>query len=264
MKYFRLAKIVQASVLLSFSALTPQVFAQAGQLEQAVDAGQQINQSASRSQQKVNLLNKKIQNKLQQFKTVNKEFEGLQVYNKQMQTQINNQLDEMAQLAVSMEQVSIIERQISPLMQRMITTLESFVALDVPFLAQERDKRINDLTSMLTRADIAVSEKFRRVLEAYQVEVDYGRTIEAYTGLLEVNGSERDVDFLRIGRVSLVYKTRDGNTMGVWDQQTKSWQPLPADYRLGVNKGLRIARKQLAPDLLMVPIAQSPSSTTKS
>jgi hypothetical protein len=264
MKGFTLAKIAQASLLLSFSVLAATVNAKDAQLEQAVAAGQEINYSANASQQKVNKISAQIQTKLQQFKTVNKEFDGLQVYNKQMQKQINHQLAEMEQLAVSMEQVSIIERQVSPLMERMITSLELFVALDIPFLEQERNKRVTDLKTMLTRADIAVSEKFRRVLEAYQIEVDYGRTIEAYTGLLEVDGSERNVDFLRIGRVSFVYKTRDGNIMGVWEQQTKSWQPLPADYRLGVNKGLRIARKQLAPDLLMVPIAKTSPSITKS
>jgi uncharacterized protein (DUF885 family) len=265
MKKFTLKKVAQTVLLLSCSAVIINVNAQETQLEQVVDSGKKINDSASASQQKVNKINEQIHTKLQQFKAVNKELDGLQVYNNQMQKQINHQLAEMGQLAVSMEQVSIIERQISPLMARMISTLSTFVALDIPFLAQERDKRVADLKAMLTRADIAVSEKFRRVLEAYQVEVDYGRTIEAYTGLLDVNGSERDVDFLRIGRVSLVYKTRDGNTMGVWDQQTKSWQLLPADYRLGVNKGLRIARKQLAPDLLIVPIVKTrPSTTTKS
>jgi len=254
MKYPALASVIQASLLISVTTYSAMSFAQDSQLKEVVSAGQQINQSASRSQQKVDQLTEHTQTKIQAFKTVNKELDGLQVYNKQMQVQVQHQLSQLDELAVSMEQVSIIERQISPLMARMISTLETFVELDVPFLEQERTKRINDLKSMITRADIAVSEKFRRVLEAYQVEVDYGRTIEAYTGLLAVNGSERDVDFLRIGRVSLVYKTRDGNTLGVWQKSSKSWQALDGDYRLAINKGLRIARKQLAPDLMIVPI----------
>ena len=261
MKYHPLAKVLKASLLIGASVSSAFCFAQAdvtqdNQLNSVVNAGQEINQSANKSQQKVNKLTEQTQTKLQQFKTVNKEFDGLQVYNLQMQQQIDHQLSQLDELATSMEQVSIIERQISPLMSRMITTLESFVALDVPFLEQERAKRITDLKEMITRSDIAVSEKFRRVLEAYQVEVDYGRTIEAYTGILTVDGSEKDVDFLRIGRVSLVYKTRDGNTMGVWQKSSKSWQPLDSDYRLGINKGLRIARKQLAPDLMIVPIIE--------
>ena len=249
-----LSKLACLTLLCSASAVSLSAFAQNTQLDDVVKAGEKINQSAEKSQKKIDSINDQIVSKIQQFKTVNKEIDGLAVYNNQMQKQLNNQLSELDALANSMEQVSIIERQISPLMSRMIDTLEEFVALDVPFLAEERSNRIANLKSMLERADIAVSEKFRRVLEAYQVEVDYGRTIEAYTGLLTIDGSEQNVDFLRIGRVSFIYQTRDGSKMGLWDTKTKAWAALPASYRTDINKGLRIARKQLAPDLVVVPL----------
>jgi hypothetical protein len=255
MKQITLPKRMQLALIVAAMAMP--ALAQENQLTDVVAAGQQINQSANKSQQKIDAISTKLLTKLQQFKTVNKELDGLNVYNKQMNKQLENQLKDLAQLDISMEQVSIIERQISPLMARMISTLEEFVTLDMPFLPTERSQRLVGLKSMLDRADIAVSEKFRRVLEAYQVEVDYGRTIEAYTGLLMVNGVERDVDFLRIGRVSFVYQTRDGQQLGMWQQSSQSWQPLSAEYRLPVNKALRIARKQLAPDLIIVPVAQN-------
>ncbi len=241
-------------MLCSASVVSLSSFAQNAQLEDVVKAGEKINESASQSQEKINGFSDVIVSKVQEFKTVNKEVDGLNIYNGQLKKQIDNQLAELSALSSSIEQVSIIERQISPLMARMITTLEQFVALDVPFLAEERSNRISSLYSMLERADIAVSEKFRRVLEAYQVEVDYGRTIEAYTGLLEVDGSEQNVDFLRIGRVSFIYQTRGGSSAGLWDTETKTWTQLPASYRSDINKGLRIARKQLAPDLVVIPL----------
>ncbi|GAA0820941.1 DUF3450 domain-containing protein [Colwellia asteriadis] len=257
---------LQASSLLFTGALLAQTTnTQAdSQLNKVVEAGENITQSAAKSQQKVNKLTEKVQTKLQQFKTVTKEVDGLTVYNQQMQNQLDNQMAELAQLAQSMEEVSVIERQISPLMARMITTLEDFIALDVPFLPVERAKRVNDLKAMMNRADIAVSEKFRRVLEAYQIEVDYGRTIEAYSGTLALNGQNTDVDFLRVGRVSLVYQTRDGSQLGQWQQTNGKgdWQALSQDYRLGVNKALRIARKQLAPDLMMIPLTTNISNGT--
>ena len=266
----KLSKLAKASLLLSVSStslvFSSQSFADrltdtnSDQLTHIVDASQQINNSAAKSQKKVNRFTEQAQSKLQQFHTVTKELDGLTVYNQQMISQLDNQLSELEQIAQSMTQVSIIERQISPLMARMITTLENFVALDVPFLEAERSKRINDLNTMMTRADIAVSEKFRRVLEAYQVEVDYGRTIEAYSGMLNLGGQPMDVDFLRIGRISLVYQTRDGSQLGQWHQQKGQWQALSQDYRLGINKALRIARKQLAPDLIFVPLANVDTS----
>ncbi len=274
----KLSKLAKASLYLSLSA-SSLIFATSANatdpstntsLNEVVNAGQNINQSAAKSQLKVNNLTEQAQTKLQQFHVVTKEVDGLSVYNQQMQAQLDSQLAELAQLANSMEEVSVIERQISPLMARMISTLESFVDLDVPFLPIERTKRIEDLKSMMNRADIAVSEKFRRVLEAYQIEVDYGRTIEAYSGILPIDGKQMDVDFLRIGRVSLVYQTRDGSRLGEWQKmsgkngQTGQWKVLSQDYRLGINKALRIARKQLAPDLIIVPISggQVPSNET--
>jgi len=262
----KLSKLAKASLYLSLSASSILLATSASAndpLSKVVDAGQNINQSAAKSQQRVNNLTEQTQSKLQQFHGVTKELEGLTVYNQQMQSQLDNQVAELTQIAESMTQVSVIERQISPLMARMITTLESFVALDVPFLTQERSKRINDLKTMMTRADIAVSEKFRRVLEAYQIEVDYGRTIEAYSGKIAIDGQQMDVDFLRIGRISLVYQTRDGSKLGLWHQQSEQWQPLSQDYRQGINKALRIARKQLSPDLIFVPLAQTATSTAE-
>ena len=259
----KLSNLAKASLLLSLSAgslLSSAAIANVSnqqQLDKVVDAGQEINQSASKSQLKVNGYTEQVQTKLQQFNGVTKELDGLNVYNQQMQDQINNQVSELAQLAKSIEEVSVIERQISPLMARMISTLKDFVALDVPFLPEERNKRINDLDEMMSRADISVPEKFRRVLEAYQIEVDYGRTIEAYSGLLTVEGQQMDVDFLRVGRVSFVYQTRDGSRLGQWNADSSQWQELSQDYRLGVNKALRIARKQLAPDLIMVPLSNT-------
>ena len=224
-------------------------------LKPAVKVATQINESATNSQVKINNITDQIDSKLQQFKTVNKEIDGLEIYNGQLRKQIDNQLKEMAALNASIDDVSVIERQITPLMMRMIDGLEQFVALDVPFLAEERSKRINSLKDMMDRADIAPSEKFRRVMEAYQVEMDYGRTLEAYAGLHIIDGQERNVDFLRVGRTALIYQTRDAALQGSWNKQSGQWEALPSSYRTQITKGLRMAKKQLAPDLLMLPVA---------
>ncbi|WP_137165866.1 DUF3450 domain-containing protein [Salinimonas lutimaris] len=244
------------SLLLASAMMASSAMAQDDDvLKPVVDEAAKINESAAKSQEKINNITDQIDSKLQQFKTLNKEIEGLEVYNAQLKKQIANQNQEMEDLNASIDEVSVIERQITPLMIRMIDGLEQFVALDVPFLAEERAKRITDLKKLMERADVAASEKFRRVMEAYQVEMEYGRTMEAYNGIHEINGQERDVEFLRLGRTALIYQTRDASKQGVWNKQTRQWEELDSSYRTQVTKGLRMAKKQLAPDLLMMPVA---------
>ena len=83
-------------------------------------------------------------------------------------------------------------------MLKMIDALDQFVELDMPFLLEERRQRVAFLRTLLERSDVTVAEKFRRLLEAYEIENDYGRTIESYKGSLDVDGASREVDFLRI------------------------------------------------------------------
>ncbi|MEM0911850.1 MAG: DUF3450 domain-containing protein [Pseudomonadota bacterium] len=226
-------------------------------LEPANEIATDINDSAANSQNTINNIAGQIDSKVQDYKTLLKEIEGLEVYTGQLERQIANQETEMADLNASIDEVSVIERQITPLMIRMIEGLEQFIALDVPFLPEERADRLEELKVLMDQANIAPSEKFRRVMEAFQIEMDYGRTIEAYSGLIDIEGSgdETAVDFLRIGRTALLYQTRDQNRQGIWNQKLMQWELLDDSYRSQVTKGIRIAKKQLAPDLLMVPVA---------
>jgi hypothetical protein len=190
------------------------------------------------------------------YKLILKEIEGLKVYNDYMERQVENQVIELAALRESIDKVSGIERQIIPLMIRMLDGLEQFIELDVPFLREERIARVARLTELMERPDITVAEKFRRLTEAFQVENDFGRTIEAYTETLNLRDATLDVNMLRIGRIGLYYQTNDGGQTGMWDRAAKQWVPLGGTAaRNQVRQGLRIARKQVAPELLLLPVS---------
>ena len=89
-------------------------------------------------------------------------------------------------------------------------------------------ERIAFLRANLDRSDVSIAEKFRQVLEAYKIENEYGRKIDAYKGSIEIEGVERDVNFLRVGRISFLYQTTDTEMSGAWDQASRSWVPCPA------------------------------------
>jgi hypothetical protein len=225
-------------------------------LDKVTQEGQRRIQEGQLAQKKVNSLSDATGDIVSEYKTVSKVVDGLKVYNELLGVQIDNQLKEAASIQQSIENVSTIERQVVPLMTRMIDSLEHFVELDVPFLSEERTKRVKKLRGMMVRSDVSAAEKFRRVIEAYQVESDYGRTIEAYRGSLTFDDKTREVDFLRVGRVALLYQTIGRDTTGAWDAAAKQWVELSAaDYKQHVAQGIRIARKQVAPDLLVLPVA---------
>ena len=139
-------------------------------------------------------------------------------------------------------------------MLRMIDAVNQFVAADVPFLKEERMARVSKLNDLMGRSDVTAAEKYRKVMEAYQAEIEYGRTIESYRGEL-AGETPREVDFLRIGRIALVYQSLDGQELGIWNTNSNSWQPLAPEYKSKVMAGIRIAREQAAPDLIKVPVA---------
>lgn len=228
--------------------------AMAATLNDIYQVAEQINDQARQSQARIDALTDETRELLNEYKTVLKEIEGLRVYNRQLERQIENQETEMAQLTRSIDDVTLIERQITPLMLRMIDGLEQFVELDLPFLLDERRERIETLRSMMDRADVAVSEKFSQILRAYQTENEYGRTMEAYDSSVEIDGAQRKVDVLKMGRIALVFQSPDGALTGFYNPISEDWETLDASYTAPVRNGIRMARQQLSVDMLTMPV----------
>tara|TARA_R110000868_G_scaffold59547_16_gene182758 strand:+ start:12658 stop:13416 length:759 start_codon:yes stop_codon:yes gene_type:complete len=225
--------------------------ATAADVNTAIDKGVSRVNSAQASQQKIDSIDNSIRAAEREYRGVVKEVDGLKVYVEQLDKQLAAQDNELAGIEDSIEKVTLVERQITPLMLRMIDSIDQFVKVDVPFLVDERSKRVEGLKALMGRSDVTVAEKYRKVMEAYQAEIDYGRTIESYRGTLD----GREVDFLRVGRISLMYQSLDGNVLGVWNSAAKQWEMLEPSMKSKLMAGIRIAREQAAPDLIKVPVA---------
>ncbi|WP_221799115.1 DUF3450 domain-containing protein [Oceanobacter mangrovi] len=223
----------------------------AADVNTAIDKGVSRVNKAQESQQKIDSIDNSIRAAEREYRGVVKEADGLKVYIEQLDKQLAAQEDELTSIQDSIDKVTLVERQITPLMLRMIDSIDQFVKADVPFLVEERSKRVENLKSLMGRSDVTVAEKYRKVMEAYQAEIDYGRTIESYRGTLE----GREVDFLRVGRISLMYQSLDGNSLGVWNSTSKQWDALDQGMKGKLIAGIRIAREQAAPALIQVPVA---------
>jgi uncharacterized membrane-anchored protein YhcB (DUF1043 family) len=171
-------------------------------------------------------------------------------YNTALEAQLQSQQNEMSSLQAQIAGMDATAAEVPAMLQKMFEQLDAFVAADVPFLAKERADRVSRLRDLMSQTDKPAGEKFRRLLEAYTIEMEYGRTMEAYHGTLN---DGREADFVRLGRISLMYRTMDGDEAGYWDQQKKAWVMAP-EYKRSIELALRIAKQTVAPDLITVPV----------
>ena len=222
-------------------------------LDQLVAQRMAVNDDGAKSQVRIDKLSDDTDRLIAEFRIVIQRIDALRVYNQQVSDLITSQEEEMTSLRSQIDDVELVGREVTPLMLGMLDSIENFVEIDVPFLPEERAERIAGLHDVMLRADVTDAERYRKIMEAYQVENEFGRTIEAYQGELNLDGKTRQVDYLRVGRVGFYYQTLDGSETGVWNHKQGGWMDASKSMS-GVRLGIRMANKQTAPDLLRLPL----------
>lgn len=213
------------------------------------------DQSSAKSQQRIAQLADQTSELVGEYRLALQKLDRVKIYNGHLQTLVNDQEAEKANIQRQLEDFQVVQTDIVPLMFNMIESMEKFIEADLPFNLDERRTRVENLRTMMDDSEITISEKYRKIMEAYQIEVGFGRDMEAIVGDLTIGGETRKVEFLRIGRIVLAYQTANKEETGFWNRNTGQWELLPDEYRSAITAGLRIARKQAAPDLLKLPIA---------
>jgi len=250
-------RLATAFVAASVLTISGSVFAQT--VDDVLRADQRRLNLAQQSQERINNIVEGTRSLEDQYRAINKEIDGLKVYNRLMRAQVQGQQATLDDIALSMDRVDVINRQIFPLMERMIDGLEQSIQLDIPFLMAERTARTYDLKDIMERSDVSVAEKFRKVMEAYQIENDFGNSSEYYQESLTIEGETRSYNMLRIGRIGLYYQSDDAKITGRWNNATRSWE-ADDSARNEVRKGLRMARQLIAPELIVIPVQAAEGS----
>ncbi len=255
MSTFVLKSIVKTSVvgLGLVALLSNAVFAD--QVDDLVNKGQSRIKSGASSQKRIDDLSDQADKALNEAQTEIKSAETLKAFNAQLRRTAVAQREAMVTLNQSIEDASLIERQIVPLMQRMITGLDQFIEVDLPFKLDERKARITRIKGYLTNANITAAERFRQVLAAYSAETAYGQSIDVYTEELSLSRGDLTVNVLQVGRTGLYYQTLDGTVSGYWDKAGKSWVDLDASHNPGITHAIRVAQGKESKDLMRLPIA---------
>ena len=223
-------------------------------LGRAIDSRIEVQSDNIDIQNQVNNLAESADSMAGEYRRTLDRIDEVRARNEQIRRRIARQEGQLASTVRQRENLRHIREGLIPLMMQMLDVLEKFVALDLPFLLVEREDRIARLRQIMDDPETGIPEKYRRIAEAYQIELDYGRTMEAYQGILEEDGQTIPAEFLRVGRVSLYYLTPDGNHAGLWDKGEKRWHALSKDFIPTLVQGIRVARNQVPPDLLSLPV----------
>jgi hypothetical protein len=149
-----------------------------------------------------------------------------------------------------------IREELQTYLESVVTRLEESIKKDLAFLSKERSVRLTSIKQTLEQPDRTGAEKYRRVMEALQIETGYGNTVEVYQETIEFVEQKTLMDILRVGRLSVFCQTPDGKVVGHFDRETEKWVSLPSKYRRDINKAVEMARRERTIELVKLPIGR--------
>lgn len=238
--------------ILIAAAISP---ASASNLDTAQSIQNKTNAASASSQQRINKSNDAALSLQAEIEQLQEEVKNLEVYQAHLTALVANQSEEMSSIDGQIQDIKITRQGVVPLMYQMVAGLKTIVEQDAPIKLQQRQERIAKLESLMTRADVSDAEKYRRILEAYQIEMDYGTKLGLYQGQIQVAGEAREADILHLGRVALVARSLNGTKFWSWDKQDNAWVEVDSAMKSELDKAYGVAAKQTAPSLITLPVS---------
>lgn len=251
-RMFKLESGFKVITVLILSFMSVSVYAD--KTDSLIENGLKRQRDAAASQKRIDKLADDTDKIIAKYHQQRKVVEGLEIYNGRLSKTLEAQQEGITQLEISIENASLIERQIVPLMIRMVDSLDRFIGSDLPFKLTERKQRIERIRAYLTNANISAAERFRKVLEAYSIEDGYGRSIDVYADTLTVDGAIKTVNILQLGRLAIYYQTLDGLESGFYSLKEQAWQTLNSEYGEGISEAIKVAQKKKSPELMLLPL----------
>lgn len=247
-------KSLIATTIIGALAFSVSNFAAADALTELQKAEAQIFKASSKSQSKIDNIYQQTQELLAEYRNTVDEADVLKGYNDHVQLMVDDQKANIQSLQNQIAGIDKTKQGVVPLMYKMIDTLEKFVDLDVPMNIDARKERIAGLRDVMGDSDVSVSEQFRLVLEAYEIEANYGTVFGVYQGELDLGDRMITADFVHMGRISFVAQSLDMKNAWVWNNEKRGWDALGDEYLKPVTDAVRMARKQLPLDLAKLPV----------
>jgi hypothetical protein len=247
-------KSLVATTIIGALTFASSSYAAADILKSLQNEEAKIFKASVKSQNKINNIYEQTQELIAEYRNVVDQAEVLKGYNDHIQRLVDAQKEEIQSLQDQIDSIDKIKQGVVPLMYKMIDTLEQFVELDIPINLEKRKERIARLREVMKDPNVTTSEQFRLVLEAYEIESDYGTIFDAYQGELKLADRTITADFVHMGRIAFLAESLDLKHAWVWNNETRAWEELGEEYIKPITDAVRMARKQLPMDLVKLPI----------
>lgn len=233
------------------------------QFRAALDESRATVNEGARSQQTVENLDNQAAELLGDYRAGLKQRDVLRRFNASREREVQNQLQQVAGLQQDLENIQGLQRAVLPLLEDMVAELTAFVQADIPFLQGERQSRLDRLAGIMEDSTQTAASRYNLIIEAFQIENEYGRTMDSYKGEVDNGGEQLTVEFLRIGRLALVYKSADDSILRIYNKETGQFDDLDKKFLSEVRRGIRMANEQTPPDLLNIPVTAPVSASAQ-
>ncbi|MBD3349057.1 MAG: DUF3450 family protein [Candidatus Eisenbacteria bacterium] len=164
--------------------------------------------------------------------------------------------ESIAELERRLSEARLLQSGLQDTLDVVYARLQRFVERDIPFLVDERARRLERLDRELNRPEVTGAEKLRRLLEAMMIETEYGNAVEVNQDEIEVEGETIFADVLRVGRVSLFWRTPDGERVGTFDEADWKWVELPQKYGRNIGMAIEMASRLRPVQLITLPLGR--------
>ncbi|UPQ89104.1 DUF3450 domain-containing protein [Vibrio sinaloensis] len=254
-------KLINLSLIASLAVWSSLVTADG--LESAQKIQQRTHSAGAASQQRIDSKAEQALELQAEIESLRQQINDLALYRDHLSALIANQQVEQESLNQQRRQVSQTKQGLVPLMYHMLQALKLWVESDIPFNSAVREARIDKLEAMMTRADISDAEKFRRIFEAYQIELEYGLKLGQFEQSIDVDGVRRQVEVLQVGRLSLLARTNSQSDYWSWDRSKKAWVAVEPRLYQEIDKAYQVAAQQATPQLLTLPVSLKQREATQ-
>jgi hypothetical protein len=226
------------------------------QLQTALSTGAQSTQDGASTQRQIDNIDDERTDAELEYRALLQQIESQRLYVAQQEVFIQSQENEIDSLQLQIDSVGNIQRDLIPMLREMVDNLRQFVELDLPFQQEDRMAQIENLYDLIDDPEVSAAEKYRVILNRYEIEASYGRGMRVFSEETVENEEPVTYNFLQIGRVALI-RENPGGGYSLLYRDADDWADLPGGYTSEIQRAFRIAREVTTPEVFTVPLPGS-------